>query len=376
MEERQRFIENWLQREWTMHELCRQYGISRPTGYKWLGRYRKRGEAGLVDEPRAPLSHPNATAKELEEAIIEARILRPHWGARKLLYTLKRQNPAISWPASSTIGEIMKRRGLVAPRRKRRKTPLYAQPLDAGLQPNDVWAADFKGWFRTTSGDRIDPLTVSDVASRYLIRCRAVEDTGGNAARGQFTAAFQEFGLPRAIRTDNGPPFAAVTLAGLSRLSVWWIRLGIVPERIRPGHPEENGIHERMHKTLKSETANPPKHGPRAQQAAFDRFRAEYNDQRPHEALGMRTPAEVYQPSPREFPKRLPEIEYPKGAKLHKVGPNGCIRCPNDVDVFLSNSLVGETVGLIQIDDTRWNVRFSSLPLGTCDLRTGKMVRV
>jgi transposase InsO family protein len=254
--------------------------------------------------------------------------------------------------------------------------PLYKLPISPGAQPNDVWAADFKGWFRTADGTKIDPLTITDSASRYLIRCRAVDKTDGVTVRGQFTSAFQEFGLPNAIRTDNGPPFASLTVAGLSRLSVWLIRLGVTPERIRPGHPEENGAHERMHKTLKQQTAKPPRASLRAQQDAFDGFKAEYNEQRPHESLGMKTPGEVYHPSLRPFPNRIPEIEYPSDAKVYKVSTNGCIKPRKTTDVFVSNALVGERVGLIQTNDKDWTLYFSTVRLGTLDSKRMEIVRV
>lgn len=376
MDERRRFVNDWLSREWNVAELSRFYGISRPTAYKWLERFRRSGETGLAEVTRAPKSHPNATPAEMEAAVIQQRIKHPHWGPRKLRYCLERVQAQARWPSPTTIGEILKRHGLVAPRKRRRTMAPYPNPLSSGLQPNDVWAADFKGWFRTGDGTRIDPLTVSDVASRYLLRCQGVPKTDGETVRGQFTRTFQEYGLPRALRTDNGPPFASLTVAGLSRLSVWLIRLGIHPERIEPGRPDQNGVHERMHKTLKQETAKPPKSNPRAQQAAFDRFQAEFNDERPHEALGMRPPGDFYQPSARPFPNRLPEIEYPDGTKIYKVGENGCIHPKKTTSVFISNSLVGELVGLSQTNDNDWAVHFAWIRLGTYDSKRVTMIRV
>jgi len=260
------------------------------------------------------------------------------------------------------VGALLKRRGLTAPRRRKRRTPPYAQPFREGIQPNDVWSADFKGWFRTQEGTRIDPLTISDAASRYLLRCQGLVKPKRPSVQGVFTATFQEFGLPRAIRTDNGPPFASVGLGGLSRLSVWWVRLGITPERIRPGHPEENGSHERMHRTLKQATAQPPKANPRAQQRAFDRFRSEYNQERPHEALAMQTPAQRYQPSLRPFPERLPGLEYAPGYVVRRVRSNGEIRWQRGL-VYLSEALVDQWVGLIEIDNGQWRVDFGPIQL-------------
>ena len=236
-----------------------------------------------------------------------------------------------------------------------------------GLSPNDLWAADFKGWFRTQDGTRIDPLTVTDCASRYLIRCRTVAKTNGDSVRAQFTAAFQEFGMPKALKTDNGVPFATVGLGGLSELSVWLIKLGITPERIRPAHPEENGAHERMHRTLKQQTAKPPRANAVAQQKAFDRFQSEYNDERPHEAIEMKTPAQVYTPSIRPFPKRLPEIEYPSGSIMRKVTGNGTITF-HDKRIYLSNALIDEPVRLKE-NESAWHVWYGPVLLGELDLK-------
>lgn len=376
MDERRKFVNDWLSREWNVSELSRIYGISRPTAYKWLKRFRSHGEAGMMEETRAPKTHPNATPKDVEAAVVGERQRHPYWGPRKLLYRLERISPGKDWPSSSTIGEILKRHGLATARKKRRRMAPYPEPLSVGPKPNDVWAMDFKGWFRTRDGTRIDPLTVSDVASRYIIHCRSVRETDGETVRGQLAVAFKEYGLPRAMRSDNGPPFASLAVAGLSRLSVWLIRLGIEPERIEPGHPEQNGVHERMHKTLEQATANPPKTNRRAQDVAFEWFRKEFNEERPHEALGMRVPADFYRPSEREFPRKLPEIEYPAAMKVYRVCGNGCIKPGRDVNVFISNSLIGEPVGLIRIDDTRWEVRYATILLGIYDENTAKLTAV
>lgn len=235
-----------------------------------------------------------------------------------------------------------------------------------------MWTADFKGWFRTLNGTRVDPLTILDVVSRYLLRCQALIHPNTSAAQAVFTAAFQEFGLPRVIRTDNGPPFASVGLGGLSRLSVWWVCLGIIPERIRPGHPEENGRHERMHRTLKQATTQPPKVNPRTQQRAFDQFRTEYNQERPHEALAMQTPSQLYQYSPRPFPERLPEVEYTPDYKIRRVRSNGEIKWQGEKH-YLSESLIGQWVGLAEIDDGQWRVDLGPIQLAVYEEKTGKM---
>jgi transposase InsO family protein len=301
MEEKLRFVFEYEQDERTMSELCERYTIARETGYVWLRRYREHGVPGLVELDRAPRRHANQTSVEVERAVLDLRQAHMRWGPRKLKHVLERDQPTRHWPAASTMGELLKREGLVVGRKKRRKTAPYSEPLAHADGPNRVWCADFKGWFRTGDGERIDPLTISDAHSRYLLRCQTVAKTNTERARAIFEAAFREYGLPAAIRTDNGAPFASSALAGLSRLAVWWMKLGIVPERIAAGHPEQNGRHERMHRTLKQETAQPAAANRRAQQRAFDRFRQEYNQQRPHEALEMKTPAAVYTPSAREF---------------------------------------------------------------------------
>jgi transposase InsO family protein len=353
--------------EYTMTELCRIYGVSRETGYVWLRRYREHGVEGLRDLARAPARHPNQTPEAIEQAVLELRRAHMKWGPRKLKCVLERQQPRQAWPAASTMGELIAREGLVIARKQRRRVAPYTQPLAAADAPNRVWCADFKGWFRSGDGSRIDPLTISDAHSRYLLRCQAVEKTDTEGVQAIFEAAFRQYGMPQAIRSDNGAPFASRALCGLSRLSVWWRKLGIGPERIEAGHPEQNGRHERMHRTLKQETAMPPERNRRAQQRAFDRFREEYNQLRPHEALDMQTPAQVYTISPREFPARLPEVEYPSAMQVRKVHPGGQIAWRGHKHVFLTEVLIGEPVGLLQLDDRFWQVYFLQLPIACFD---------
>lgn len=366
MDERKKFIEDWLREECSVADLSRSYGISRKTAYKWLARFKSGGLEGLLDQARAHHTHPATTPDSIAAAILELKHRYPFWGPKKLKRRLTRLNAEQAWPASSTIGELLKRHGLVIPRRRRWRTPIYQGPFAQSLTPNDLWAADFKGWFKTSDGTRIDPLTVTDGASRYLIRCRAVAETNGDNVRAQLTSAFQEFGMPRALRTDNGVPFATVGLGGLSELSVWLIRLGITPERIRPAHPEENGAHERMHRTLKQQTAKPPKASLRAQQEAFNRFQREYNEERPHEFLGMNTPSDVYTPSKQPFPKKLPEMEYATGSTTRLVTTNGCINF-KDKRIYLSNALVDQHVK-IEENQEGWSVSFGKMLLGQLDL--------
>jgi putative transposase len=326
MDERIKFVAEHLRQERSLSELCRCYGISRPTAYKWLECYALHGLAGLLEKSRAPKQHPNRTPVAIEERIIAMRQRHPLWGPRKLLVRLEKEGPQQRWPATSTVGEILKRHGLTRARRIRRHTPGYEGPRHPGIRSNDIWAADFKGWFQTGDDCRVEPLTISDWVSRYLLCCHRPESITYWHVRPLFERSFREYGLPWAVRTDNGPPFASVGLGGLTRLSVWWVRLGIWPERIRPGHPEENGRHERIHKTLKEAVAQPPQATLQAQQEAFDRFRHEYNELRPHESLGMQTPAECYRPSERRYPERLPEIEYGPGVEVRRVRSNGQIK--------------------------------------------------
>jgi putative transposase len=349
-----------------MTELCQRYEIARETGYIWLRRYRHLGVAGLIQHSRAARRHNNQTPEDLEKMVLQLRQAHMRWGPRKLKWVLERDEPGRNWPAASTIGALLKREGLVVARKKRRRTAPYSEPLAHADQANRVWCADFKGWFRTADGQRIDPLTISDAHSRYLLRCQAVEKTDTARVQAIFEAAFREYGLPQAIRTDNGAPFASSALAGLSRLAVWWIKLGITPERIAAGHPEQNGRHERMHRTLKQEAAQPPAANRREQQRRMDQFRQEYNELRPHEALQMQTPAAVYQPSARSFPARLPEPDYPDNMLVRSVRPHGHFRWKHH-DVFLSEVLWGERVGLLPEDDRWFTIYFAQLPMARFD---------
>ena len=366
MEEKVRFVVEYEQDHYNMRELCQRYGIARETGYVWLRRCRERGLAGLVELNRAALRHSNQTPAETEQAVLELRQAHMRWGPRKLKRVLERDQTHQRWPAASTIGELLKREGLVVGRKKRRRTAPYTEPLAHADGPNRVWCADFKGWFRTGDGERIDPLTITDAYSRYLLRCQGVEKTDTPRTRAIFEAAFREYGMPQAIRTDNGTPFASTAVSGLSRLSVWWMKLGIVPERIEAGHPEQNGRHERMHRTLKQETAQPAAANRRAQQRAFDGFREEYNEQRPHEALGMETPSAVYTRSARAYPARVPEPEYGSALKVRRVQHRGWFSWKSQ-QVFLSETLTGENIGLLPIDDRFYTVYFAAFPIARLD---------
>src|ERR1700761_1034845 len=366
VEERTRFVLEYHSAEYTMAELCRTYGIARKTGYEWLWRYEVEGLGGLKDGRYGARSHPNQTAAKIEEEIVQLKYRHPRWGAKKLRGYLVNKQGRSKWPAVSTFGEILQRRGLSAPQRKGYKTPVYTKPFEKVVEANHVWCADFKGWFRTGCGERIDPLTVSDAHSRYLLRCQSMEKTDTEHVQAIFTAAFREYGLPEAMRTDNGIPFASRAVAGISRLSIYWMKLGIRPERIKPGHPEQNGRHERMHRTLKAETAKPPAANRAAQQRAFNRFRQEYNEERPHEALGQKTPASCYQNSTRSYPDRVPEPEYAAHMKIKRVYPDGTFFWKG-TQIFISKCLGGEILGLEPIDDRYWEVHFSTFSLARFD---------
>jgi putative transposase len=348
----------------SMAELCRQYNISRKTGYKWLARWRADGPGGLEDRSRAPYRHPNRVPPERIEAILALRD-RYGWGPKKLRILLARKHPQIRWPALSTMQEILKEHGRVIPPRKRRRVPPQSQPLRHCDGSNRVWCCDFKGHFSTGDGVRCSPLTISDGFSRYLLRCQGLQRTDYAAVRPMFEWTFREYGLPQAIRSDNGPPFASRAVAGLSRLSVWWLKLGITPERIDAGHPEQNGRHERMHLTLKQQAASPPERTFRKQQKRFDEFCLEYNTVRPHEALGMQTPVSVYESSPRPYPRREPKMEYPSGWAVRKVQQRGEFYWRGEV--FLSEVLAGEPIGLEPVDERYWRVYFGPVWLGVFD---------
>lgn len=361
--ERARFIALHEEGLYSMSELCARFGISRKTGYKWLERYQAAGLAGLSDQSRAPHSCPHRTPAKTEAALVRAREAHPSWGPKKLLPYLARTQPELPLPAKSTAGDVLKRHGLVPEQRKRRQPTHPGSTTLTAEAPNDVWMADFKGEFPTRSGSLCYPLTVSDAHSRFLLACRALPSTQQLGAQAVFTELFTEYGLPQAIRTDNGNPFASPAIGGLSRLSVWWIKLGIEHQRITPGQPQENGRHERMHRTLKAETTRPPGWDLGDQQGRFDGFRGEFNTERPHEALGQRTPGSLYLPAERRLPRRLPEPEYAGHLYVRRVGPRGSISfCSRPL--FISEVLAGEYVGLEEVEDGVWSVCFYDVLLG------------
>jgi transposase InsO family protein len=372
VEERFNFIQEYRSENFRFAELCRRYGISRKTGYKWLQRYEEQGLDGLKDQSRAPHDHPNEVLPEVAEAVVELRRQHPLWGPEKLRIRLQRIAPEIVWPAPSTIGELLKRQGMTVPQKRNRNVPPMLSPLTHPSQANRVWCADFKGWFLCGDRNRCDPLTITDAYSRYLLRCQAVAKLDEQSTRDVMEAAFREYGLPDVMRTDNGEPFSAPGLGGLSRLSIWWLKLGIRPERIGKGKPQQNGRHERMHRTLKDATARPPAGNLRAQQLAFDTFRQEYNLVRPHQALGLKTPSEFYVPSCRSYPSRLAEPQYGDDWEIRQVRTCGRVRWWTD-NIYVGKALAGESIGLEPLDDGLWRVWFFDYPIGLFNERVGRI---
>ncbi len=326
MDERVRFIGDVLRGEWTFASLCRHYGVSRKTGYKWLDRYEGEGASGLEERSRRPRSSPNETPVEVVAALVELRRRHPSWGAKKLLKILRGRRPKLELPARSTACDVLRRAGLVPRQRRRRKLAHPGRPMSVMDEPNAVWTADFKGEFKTRDGYYCYPLTVADGYSRYLLACQGLRTTAVRPSKAVFRRLFEEYGLPRIIRTDNGVPFATTALGRLSNLSAWWIRLGITPELIEPGRPAQNGRHERMHKTLKAEATRPPSGSLSAQQVRLNRFRREFNEDRPHEALGQDTPSSWYHRSRRQLPRKLAPFGYPVRFEVRLVSTNGSRR--------------------------------------------------
>lgn len=366
--ERLKFVAAHGSQLYSMSELCRGFGISRETGYTWLERYRREGVSGLMDRSHVPRRCPHRLDPDTQALLIEARRSHPHWGPRKLLAWLAPRHPALRLPAASTVGELLKRMGLVRTGAGRRRATYPGRVSVGANAPNEVWAADFKGQFRTKDGTECYPLTITDSLSRFLLCCQGLSSVKTGGAIATFERTFREYGLPKAIRTDNGVPFAKATNLGLTRLNAWWIKLGIQHDRIEPGRPEQNGAHERMHRTLKAETTRPPGEDAVQQQRIFDEFRREYNFERPHEALGLNTPASVYRRSSRELPDRLPEPAYGSHLETRRVQCNGVIKFRGR-ERFISEVLEGETVGLEEVDDGIWAVYFYARVLCRFDER-------
>jgi transposase InsO family protein len=344
-------------------ELCTEYGISRKTGHKFKKRFEEAGAAGLFDQSRAPRCIPHKTSPEVEELVVAERLKHQEWGPKKLKDVLEKRL-GHGLPSASTLGEILVRRHLITRRKIRTRYPPRPTALRSVSAPNDVWCVDYKGQFRLGNGRYCYPLTVTDQFSRYILSCDAMAAIDEDQAREAMTAIFREHGLPSYMRSDNGAPFASSGLAGLTKLSVFWMRLGITPERTRPAHPQDNGRHERMHRTLKRETTRPPRTNLLQQQEVFDSFVLRFNTERPHEALGMKRPAEVYAPSPRTLPPRVPEPTYPTHDDAVMVNSSGCIWISGRGTLYVSSALVGQLVGIREEDDGRWLFTFMEIDLG------------
>lgn len=369
MHERKRFVEDVALGVFSMAELTRRFGVSRKTGYKWLRRHEEEGEGGLADRSKRPHFSPQQTDEGTWGRVLEIKRLHRDWGAKKLLKILRRKEPRRPWPACSTVSAFLKREGLVVAKRRRIWPGHAPKPQTPMTAPNEIWTVDYKGEFKTGDGIYCYPLTIVDGFSRYLLACQGQHSTATQPAMETFRRVFRVHGLPRIIRSDNGTPFATTALGRLSRLSVWWIKLGIIPELNEPAHPEQNGRHERMHKTLKASTTRPPRANLCAQQRAFNEFRREYNEDRPHEGLAMETPGSVYVPSTRALPTRLSPITYPAHLEQRLVSENGGIRW-NAQWVCVTHVLAGEFIGLEPIDDGLWDVYFGPVKLGRLDERT------
>lgn len=349
-----------------MIDLCAEYGISRKTGYKLLERFKRYGELGFLDRSRRPEKLARLTATEVERSIVSLRREHPTWGAAKLREILLKRCPHLRIPVRSTIHEILDRNGLVE-KRKRGRGKACPTDLRKADNPNDLWCADFKGQFRLGDRSYCYPLTISDQVSRYLLCCEGMSRISEDSAQDAFEIIFREYGLPRAIRTDNGVPFSSRGLMGLSKLSVWWLRLGIELERIQPGHPEQNGRHERMHLTLKQDTTRPPGNNLLQQQERFDCFTEIYNHERPHEALEMKSPSAVYKKSMRPFPEALEEPDYPEHDLVCYVNQSGSVYPRGMRNFSLSSVLVGQKVGFKQVEEKLWQVSFMNIDLGYYD---------
>ncbi len=370
-EQKQQFIEDFLLNCYSVTDLAEQFSVSRKTAHKWINRYLEHGPAGLEERSRRPRSCPWQADLAAQAEIIELRLKHPKWGPKKLLDILERREPKRPWPSIPTAARILGRAGLVKPRRRyRRAHPGCPKTQPAG--PNDIWAADYKGQFRLKNMRYCFPLTVSDLSSRYLLGCDAHPAISLERTQAHFKRLFETYGLPNRIRTDNGVPFASNALARLSQLSVWFIRLGIYPELIEPGKPQQNGVHERMHKTLKEEATIPPASNLKGQQRKFDGFRHEFNEDRPHEAIDMKRPAELYRPSHRPMPQKIDRYDYPGHYLVRRVSRAGTIRAFGR-QLFVSNTLIEDYVGLEEVADGVYDLYFCFYQIGRYDGRRNRI---
>ncbi len=374
MDQKIQLIGDYRTKEYSIAELSRAYSISRKTIYKWLKRVQEQGLEALQELPRTPHSHPATVPEATKQAIIQAKLKHQRWGPKKVIAWLKDKQPREEWPVASTAGKILKREGLVRTKHQRRHVPPYTQPFRDCDHPNDVWSIDYKGQFRMGDQRLCYPLTISDNCTRYLLQCRGLFHPSYAATQPWLEWTFREYGLPWAIRSDNGEPFASSALGGLTTLSIWLIKLGIIMERIKVGHPEQNGRHERMHRTLKEFAVNPPRGNMVQQQRVFERFRQEYNHEYPHEALGLKPPASCYVPSVRPYPHKIAEVEYGSDYLIRQVRTNGEIKWKGKRP-YICRALAGEPVGLKPVSERYSEIRFSFHLLGYLDETTGEICR-
>jgi transposase InsO family protein len=374
VEERMKFVLAVEVGEESFSHVCRCFEISRRVGYKWLERYRLEGMAGLLDRSRRPGHCPHAVSEDVVERCLAVRRRHPTWGPRKVLAWLSIDDPVMAWPAASTIGEMFDRAGLTVRRRRRLRVPAYSAPFASCCLANDVWTIDFKGWFRTADGRRCDPLTLQDACTRYLLRCQVLAQLDYGRVWPVLEAAFREYGLPVALRSDNGTPFASRAAGGLSKLAVRVIQAGVVPERIAPGHPEQNGRHERLHRTLKEDTASPPAASLRAQAVRFRRFQRIYNEERPHEALDQTPPGWHYQVSPRSWDGVLRSPQPDQAVAKRRVGKDGMIKWCDRL-VYINENLAGEWLGLEEVAEGLFDVRYGPVSVGRLRHRGKKLIR-
>jgi transposase InsO family protein len=363
MELREQFIRDVIEMGMPKSVACRHHGISRPTGDLWLRRWEAEGTAGLADRSHAPHSIPHRTPPDVEAMALQLRRSHPELGPKKLQAILKLRLGEANVPAVSTLGDILSRSGLIPPAEVRRRAPPHTDPLRHARAPNQVWSIDFKGQFLLRNGQLCYPLTITDNATRMILGIEALPATHTALVRPAMEAVFVRYGLPDWIRSDNGAPFASGGVMGLSKLSVWWLSLGVGHERIQPGHPEQNGRHERMHLTLKQQTTRPAAHDMAGQQERFDSFRRTFNEMRPHEALGQTPPAQHYHTASRRFPDDVAPLDYSHCDLVHTVKPNGDIRI-RKVPLFVGEALAGQRVGLTELDDDVWLVSFAGHELG------------
>jgi putative transposase len=375
MDQKNLLIDDFMTGNYSKTELSEMYGVSRKTVHKWVKRFSQGGRPGLEERSRAPGTHPNETSREIKSQIIDTKLEHKTWGPKKVVARLQTIHPQQAWPAPSTVGLILKKEGLVDPRRFKRHVPPYTEPFKDCLNPNDVWCIDYKGQFRTQDGRLCYPFTVTDSFSRYLLCCQGLFHPNMEDTWFWLERTFGEYGLPKVIKSDNGEPFASVGLGGLSAFSIKLIKLHIRVERIEPGHPEQNGRHERMHRTLKAETVNPPKANMQEQQKVFDDFRWTYVNIRPNEGVGQQTPASLYLPSNRILPKRLDPVEYDNRYTVRQVRHNGQIKWKGHF-IYISQALAKEPIGLMQISEEEWEVRFSFHLLGILNERIVKVLPV